>query len=122
MDRRTFSKTALQVATIVALNPYIPAFTKQKASVRLGAPLFGKPDDPESWVAAVKKQGFGAAYCPVQPGVAVDTIKAYENAARKADIVIAEVGAWSNPLSDDEKKAKEEFLKCSNCLDLAKAN
>ena len=121
MNRRTFSKTALQAATIVALNPYMPAFTKQKATVRLGAPLFGKIDDPDSWVAAVKKQGFRAAYCPVQPGAAAGTIKAYENAARKADIVIAEVGAWSNPLSDDEKTAKEAFKKCADGLVLAEA-
>ena len=121
MDRRTFSKNTLQAATIVALSPYLPVFKKQKASVRLGAPLFGKLDDPDSWVAAIKKQGFRAAYCPVQPGASADTIKAYETAARKADIVIAEVGAWSNPLSYDAKTAQEAFKKCVDALVLAEA-
>lgn len=121
MDRRTFSKKTFQAATIVALSSYIPAFRKQNASVRLGAPLFGKLDDPDSWVAAVKKQGFRAAYCPIQPGAATETIKAYENAARKADIVIAEVGAWRNPLSDDAKTAQEAFKKCVVALVLAEA-
>src|SRR5215203_4594070 len=121
MDRRTFSKKTLQAATVVALSPYLPSFKKQKAEVRLGAPLFGELDDPDSWVAAVKKQGFRAAYCPVQAGAASDTIKAFENAASKGDIVIAEVGAWSNPLSDDAKTAREAFKKCVDGLVLAEA-
>ncbi len=121
MDRRTFSKKTFQVATIVALSPYLPHFKNQKATVRLGAPLFGKIEDPDSWVAALKRQGFRAAYCPVQPGATTETIKAYENAARKADIVIAEVGAWSNPLSDDAKTAQEAFKKCVDALALAEA-
>ena len=121
MDRRTFSKKTLYAATFVALSPYLPRYKKQKAEVRLGAPLFGKLDDPDSWVTALKKQNFRAAYCPVQPGAASETIKAYENAARKADIVIAEVGAWSNPLSDDAKTAGEAFKKCVDALVLAEA-
>ena len=55
MDRRTFSKKTFQAAAIVALSPYLPDLKKQKAEVRLGAPLFGKLDDPQSWVAAAKK-------------------------------------------------------------------
>jgi sugar phosphate isomerase/epimerase len=48
-----------------------------------------------------------------------DEIKAYEKAAKDANILIAEVGAWSNPISPDPKMAKEAFEKCTASLNLA---
>ena len=73
--------------------------------MRLGGPVFSKPDSPESWAQAVAAAGYRAASCPVAPGADASTIRAYETAARTADIVIAEVGAWSNPLSPDPATA-----------------
>ncbi|MFD2201773.1 sugar phosphate isomerase/epimerase family protein [Shivajiella indica] len=49
----------------------------------------------------------------------MEEIKAYENTAKKADIIIAEVGAWSNPISPDPQVAKEAFEKCTASLRLA---
>ncbi|MFN8491070.1 MAG: TIM barrel protein [Caldilineaceae bacterium] len=87
--------------------------------MRLGAPLFTKPQDPAAWVAAIQAKGYRAAYCPVQPGADVAMIQAYRTAAAKNAIIIAEVGAWSNPLSPDPAVRQAAIEKCKACLDLA---
>lgn len=75
--------------------------------MRLGGPVFEKNVNPESWAAALKKAGYSAAYCPVDEKASIETVTEYMNAAAKAGIVIAEVGAWSNPLSPDAAAAKK---------------
>jgi sugar phosphate isomerase/epimerase len=85
----------------------------------LGGPVFEKTKDPQAWVAALRKLGYSAAYCPVGAKAGDAEVRAYEEAARKAGIVIAETGAWSNPISpkDDERQAALE--KCRQQLALA---
>lgn len=90
-----------------------------RRGLRLGGPVFEKYQDPEAWVRAVRKLGYSAAYCPVGAEAGDDVVKAYEQAARDADIVIAEVGAWSNPISPDEEKRKAALEKCRQQLALA---
>jgi sugar phosphate isomerase/epimerase len=46
-------------------------------------------------------------------------VRAYEDAAREANVVIAEVGAWSNPISPDPKTRRDALEKCRRQLDLA---
>jgi sugar phosphate isomerase/epimerase len=87
--------------------------------MRLGAPLLQKFDDPAAWVAALGAKGYRAAYCPLGPGATDTDARAFAAAAETADVVIAEVGAWSNPLSPDPAKAREAREKCKACLDLA---
>ena len=87
--------------------------------MRLGGPVFSKPDSPESWAETVAGEGYKAAFCPIGPETAPDAVQAYATAARKADIVIAEVGAWSNPLSPDAATAKAAIEKCKASLALA---
>lgn len=87
--------------------------------MRLGGPIFAKADSPESWAAAVAAAGYRAAYCPVNEDADAETVAAYAEAARKADLVIAEVGAWSNPLSPDPAIAAAAIRKCKACLALA---
>jgi len=87
--------------------------------IRLGGPVFGKFDDPDTWTQAVRKLGYSAAYCPVGPDASDDLVGAYAEAAKQANIVIAEVGAWSNPISPDEKTRNEAIAKCRSCLALA---
>ncbi|MBI2191206.1 MAG: sugar phosphate isomerase/epimerase [Planctomycetes bacterium] len=75
--------------------------------MRLGGPVFGEVKDPAAWVQALKACGYRAAYCPVQDLQQAERIRDFAQAARAADIVIAEVGAWSNPISpNDEQRAK----------------
>jgi sugar phosphate isomerase/epimerase len=90
-----------------------------KHKVRLGGPEFAEWESPEGWVKAVKAKGYSAAYCPIDPDAADDVIKAYEKAAKEADIIIAEVGAWNNPLNPDDDERKEAIEYCKACLELA---
>jgi sugar phosphate isomerase/epimerase len=69
--------------------------------MRLGGPVFEKCPDPGAWAAAVKRLGYGAAYCPLDEKADDALVQAYARAAKAADVVIAEVGAWSNPISPD---------------------
>lgn len=87
--------------------------------MRLGGHLFGDCADPEKWVAEVGKHGYSAAYCPVDHTASDDTVQAYERAAHAADIVIAEVGAWSNPLSPNEETRRTALALCQSRLALA---
>ena len=80
--------------------------------IRLGGPVFEQTDDPELWVQAHKSLNYSAAYCPVDADAADDVVSAFEQVARGANIVIAEVGAWSNPISVDESERKQAIDKC----------
>lgn len=86
--------------------------------MRIGAPL-PKPDSPENWVNAVQSAGYTAAYCPVDNTADSPTIAAYATAAQNANIVIAEVGAWSNPISPDDQTRKTAIEHCQKQLALA---
>ena len=70
--------------------------------MRLGSPLPHTWDSAEGWVAALRDGGFRTAFWPLGDGAGDDEIAAYADAAAAADIVIAEVGAWSNPISPDD--------------------
>jgi len=87
--------------------------------MRLGGPLFIKYTGPDEWVRGHRNLGYRAASCPLGPDAAQDEIQAYAAAAREANIVIAEVGAWSNPLSPDEATRKTAIEKCKQGLALA---
>ena len=66
-----------------------------------------------------RERGYRAAYCPVQ--YIDDTIYAYMQAAHNADIVIAEVGVWNNPLNRDEQERRKAIDYCQGRLALADA-
>ena len=87
--------------------------------MRLGGPIFGEVSNPDSWAEAVKNHGYSAAFCPVNADSDESTIHAYIEAAKRADIVIAEVGAWSNPISIDEAEREAALEKCRVQLALA---
>lgn len=89
--------------------------------MRLGGPIFNRYDDAESWASAVRASGYRAAYCPldlVENG-SQNECKKLVDAARKLDIVIAEVPSWSNPISRDERVRKEAIELCQKRLELA---
>jgi sugar phosphate isomerase/epimerase len=87
--------------------------------MRLGGPVFEKCPDAGAWTAAIKRLGYRAAYCPLPPEAADDMVMAYASAAKAADIVLAEVGAWSNPIDRDPAKAKAANERNRQCLALA---
>ena len=87
--------------------------------MRLGGPLPEQYGDPDRWVAALRSLGYAAASCPARPDQDDDVVEAYASAAAAAGIVIAEVGAWSNPLSSDEPTRRAALGKCCEALALA---
>ncbi len=121
MSRRAFIKNSLIGTTALAYTSAakLPAAQTKLPSLRFGGPTFEKYDSPDGWVNVVKKLGYNAAYCPVGAGEKDDLVNAYARAAKKADIIIAEVGAWSNPISPDEKTRREALAKCRRQLALA---
>ena len=121
MNRRSFVKKSFRATALASFAPSLAAIKVQNPEVRLGGPLFDNIDSPETWIASLKKQKYRAAYCPVKTDASTDVVNAYAAAAKKADIVIAEVGAWSNPLSEDASVAKEAFNRCVDSLALADA-
>jgi len=77
--------------------------------MRLGGPVFVDKNDPEAYARAHVEKGYKAAYCPdgLKAGQTND-INRYKEALKQNDIILAEVGAWCNPLSKD-KKGKENI-------------
>jgi len=69
----------------------------------------------------VREHGYSAAYCPLTERDDAATIAAYAAAATAADIVIAEVGAWSNPISPDPAISLAAIPHCQERLALAEA-
>lgn len=86
--------------------------------MRLGGPVFEPYDGPDGWIAALKKYGYRAAYCPLEASADEATVRAFAQAAAQADVVIAEVGTWSNPLSIDDAERRAAIQKCQTQLDL----
>jgi len=86
--------------------------------MRLGGPVF-QAQDPESWVKAHIKAGYTACYFPLGAEASRDEINAYVDAARKEDLLIAEVGAWSNTISPDDTVRSEAVSRCQALLDVA---
>jgi sugar phosphate isomerase/epimerase len=90
-------------------------------TMRLGGPVAEAEyeGDPERWIGALRGRGYGAAYCPVGPDADDATVRAFVDAARDADVVIAEVGAWSNPLHPDPARRRAAIRFCQERLALA---
>jgi sugar phosphate isomerase/epimerase len=122
ISRRHFTSLTLTgTAALVTINQsgINPGILAGSNCIRLGGPVFGDFRDPAEWIKAVKAKGYSAAYCPVSTGTDETTVKAFGKAARDAKIIISEVGAWSNPISKNEKERKEAVKKCKDSLALA---
>lgn len=87
--------------------------------MRLGGPAWPAKATPEAWIEALQREGYTAAYWPTAYDAPREEIRAYRQAAAEHDIVIAEVGAWSNPLSPDAAVARQAIDHCKRQLDLA---
>lgn len=87
--------------------------------MRLGGPVLEEFDSPDQWVEALRRRGYSAASCPLDESADSSTVAAYAEAAAVADIVIAEVGAWSNPLAPDEQERNQALTLCQQRLALA---
>lgn len=119
MKRRTFIQSTTTLAAAASLHPGLALAGTKASPVRLGAQLFDPYSDPDEWISLLKAAGYRAAYCPVGSDADDQEIRSYEEAARKNDVVISEVGAWSNTLSPDPEEVKESISKCVSGLQLA---
>jgi len=86
--------------------------------MRLGGQLFIEQETPEAWGKALYEARFRATTCPFD-GSDMKLASQYLDVAKHYDIVIAEVGAWSNPISPNELVAKQAITHCIQRLDLA---
>ena len=93
----------------------------QKHSVRLGAPVFDPPQDPEELALAHRKLGYRAAYCPGVGLQETQKIRDLEAAFAKHDVVLAEVGRWVNLLDADAEKRQANLQVVTEGLALAEA-
>ena len=121
MNRRDFTKMSAAAAAFIAVSPVHGLNSKKAnpAKIPLGGPVFEKYEDPEGWIYALNRLGYRAAYTPVNIDDDAATVQAFAKAANKYGIIIAEVGAWSNPISPDETQRKEALEKCIRSLQLA---
>jgi len=88
-------------------------------SLRLGAPVFNAPQDPEGLALAHRQIGYRAAYCPAVGLNDKQRIRDIERAVAKHDVVIAEVGRWCNLLDPDPVKRAENLQRVTDGLALA---
>jgi len=122
ISRRHFTQLSLTgTAALVTINQFgmNSEISAGPNCIRLGGPVSGDFKDPQEWIKAIKAKGYSAAYCPVATGTDETTVKAFEKAARDANIIISEVGAWSNPISKNDKERNEAIKKCKDSLALA---
>jgi len=120
MQRRKFTKAVLAAtAGSLVTKGWTNSLKPIQYDVRLGGPVFKKYQSPGEWINALTELNYKAAYCPVKTGSDAEEIKAYKQAAERADIVISEVGAWSNPIDPDAVKASAGIEKNIHSLQLA---
>ena len=89
--------------------------------IRLGGPLFPqrKIECPDDWVREMKAAGYRAGPCPATAQASDAELRLLRETAAKHDLLIAEVGAWSNPISPDNEQREAALEKCRVQLDLA---
>lgn len=120
--RRTVIKAALVAAGTALGRAQEPtAAPGTSGTVRLGAPVFNAPGDPEELARAHRRLGYAAAYCPDVKLEDTPRIRAVEAAFKKHDVVIAEVGRWVNLLDADAGKRAANLKVVTEGLALADA-
>lgn len=87
--------------------------------MRLAGYIDQKFETPAAWAKACRDAGYGAVYSPVQIGASDAEIAEFVDAAKRFDLVIAEVGAWSNPIDPDSAKSAKAIESCRQNLALA---
>ncbi|MRH41596.1 TIM barrel protein [Aquibacillus halophilus] len=86
--------------------------------MRLGGPV--KAQDPDGWVKEIIELGYTAGTIPKNVGIKDTELQdAFVKAAHVEDIIIAEVGAWSNPISPNEEERIKALEYCKEQLTIA---
>ena len=118
--RRQFLQSAATAAAALTATPCSavdPAHVRQP--IRLGAPVFDAPAEPEALAKVHRDQGYSAAYCPAVDLDDTARIREISRAFAKHDVVIAEVGRWCNLLDSDPEQRAANLQKVTDGLALA---
>lgn len=76
-------------------------------------------NSPREWAEKMRGLGCGAVNFPVDNSAPRELILEYAAEAKKYELIIAEVGVWNNPLSDDAQIRAEARERCKKQLRLA---
>jgi len=87
--------------------------------MRLGGPVLNEHPEPAEWLGELTRLRYRAAFWPYDEPVDGHTTRELVEGARRADVVIAEVWAWSNPLSPDDAERRAALAYCTERLALA---
>lgn len=105
LSRRTALK--LGIASALASAAEAPGQSISRGSLRVGAPVFLKTEDPVLQAREHRRRGLSAAYCPDFASLSdPKLLRQIENSFLAENVVIAEVGAWRNILDPDSEKRK----------------
>ena len=75
--------------------------------MRLGGTIVGTYTNPEEWEQLLIRSRFRAITAPFSCHTDPDEIRAFTDAARRNDAVIAEAGVWRNVMDPDPKAAAD---------------
>lgn len=87
--------------------------------MRFGGMICRQWRTPEEWAQFALDCGYSAVYFPVDHTAKDAEIDAYASAARAADLVISEIGAWGNVLDPDPVKRDANIDRAVHQLELA---
>ena len=87
--------------------------------MRLGISFTLPHTSPEEWAEKHAQLGCRAVVFPLDSSADDAQIDAYAAAAKSHDLLIAEVGAWSNPMDPDPEKSRAAIEHCKAQLALA---
>jgi sugar phosphate isomerase/epimerase len=99
----------------------LPAARGATGKIRLGGPIFLKSDDPRELAREHKRLGYSAALCPRANASDSARVREIEQAFAAEDVVLAEVGAWTNMLDPDSAKRRANMEYVTERLALAEA-
>lgn len=121
-DRRNFlhGTASIAVGGMLTTSPSPAAQpSNSSGSIRLGAPVFESPQDPDALAKAHRDLGYRAAYCPQVDLNDKERIREISRAFAKHDVVIAEVGRWCNLVDADPEKRAANLQTVTDGLALA---
>lgn len=87
--------------------------------MRLGMNATLEHSSPEEWGRRLSELGCKSAVFPVDYRAQQKVIDAYVKAARENGLMIAEVGTWCSPVSQDKEKRRAALERCVEQLKLA---
>lgn len=84
--------------------------------MRLGGAVFVNGEDLEAWAQAQIAAGYSAVFPPFGNSATDAQISALQATCRRHNLLIAEVGAWSNPISPDSEVSRKALEHCIQSL------